>query len=46
MLNPDFSAFVRSLNANDVRYLVVGGYAVAFEGEPNRLLFESVPLTA
>lgn len=34
MLNPDFSAFVRSLNANGVRYLVVGGYAVAFHGHP------------
>ena len=30
----DFSEFVESLNVNDVRYLVVGGYAVAFHGHP------------
>lgn len=29
MLNQDFSEFVESLNANGVRYLVVGGYAVS-----------------
>jgi len=34
VLNPDFNAFVESLNANRVRYLVVGGYAVAFYGHP------------
>ena len=34
MLNPDFSAFIALLNANGVRYLVVGGYAVAFHGHP------------
>lgn len=34
MLNPDFKAFIRSLNVNDVRYLVIGGYAVAFHGYP------------
>ena len=33
-LHPDFAAFVESLNAHDVRYLVVGGYAVAFHGHP------------
>jgi len=27
-LNPDFKEFIESLNANDVRYLVVGGYKV------------------
>ena len=34
ILHPDFREFVRSLNANRVRYLVVGGYAVAFHGHP------------
>jgi hypothetical protein len=34
VLNPDFKEFIASLNANGVRYLVVGGYAVAFHGHP------------
>lgn len=34
MLNPDFREFIQLLNANGVRYLVVGGYAVAFHGHP------------
>ncbi|HEY9867568.1 MAG TPA: DUF6036 family nucleotidyltransferase [Candidatus Obscuribacterales bacterium] len=34
MLSPDFREFIRSLNANDVRYLVIGGYAVALHGHP------------
>lgn len=34
MLNQDFKEFVQSLNANRVRYLVVGGYAVALHGHP------------
>jgi len=34
MLNPYFKEFVRSLNDNSVRYLIVGGYAVAFHGHP------------
>jgi hypothetical protein len=29
---PDFTAFLRLLNANDVQYLVIGGYAVGFHG--------------
>jgi hypothetical protein len=29
LLNPDFREFVASFNANGVRYLVAGGYAVA-----------------
>ena len=33
-MNPDFKGFVQSLNDNQVRYLVVGGYAVAFHGYP------------
>jgi len=34
MLNPDFREFIGSLNDNGVRYLVVGGYAVALHGYP------------
>ena len=34
MLNPDFKEFIGSLNDNQVRYLVVGGYAVALHGYP------------
>ena len=34
VLNPDFREFAASLNARDVRYLIVGGYAVAFHGHP------------
>lgn len=33
-LGPDFKEFFESLNNNNVRYLVVGGYAVAFHGHP------------
>ena len=33
-LPPDFSEFLRLLNAHEVRYLVVGGYAVGFHGYP------------
>ncbi len=33
-LSPDFKEFVRLLNENNVRYLVVGGYAVALHGHP------------
>ncbi len=34
MLNQDFKEFVQSLNENRVRYLVIGGYAVALHGHP------------
>lgn len=34
ILNPDFREFIQSLNDNGVRYLIVGGYAVAFHGHP------------
>jgi hypothetical protein len=34
VLNQDFREFIQSLNANQVRYLVVGGYAVALHGHP------------
>ena len=33
-LNQDFKEFIQSLNDNRVRYLVVGGYAVALHGYP------------
>jgi hypothetical protein len=33
-LNPDWREFIELLNANNVQYLVVGGYAVAFHGHP------------
>lgn len=34
MLNQDFREFIQSLNDNQVHYLVIGGYAVAFYGHP------------
>jgi hypothetical protein len=34
VFNPDFKEFIQSLNDNQVRYLVVGGYAVALHGYP------------
>lgn len=34
MLNKDFREFIVSLNSNNVRYLVLGGYAIAFHGHP------------
>ena len=34
VLNQDFREFIESLNDNRVRYLVVGGYAVAYHGHP------------
>lgn len=34
MLNQDFREFIQSLNDNGVRYLLVGGYAVALHGHP------------
>jgi hypothetical protein len=33
-LHPDFKEFIRLLNDCSVRYLVVGGYAVALHGHP------------
>ncbi|MDQ3219674.1 MAG: hypothetical protein ACR2M8_13465 [Pyrinomonadaceae bacterium] len=34
VLNKDFREFIALLNENNVRYLVVGGYAVGFHGYP------------
>jgi hypothetical protein len=33
-LEPDFRDFVELLNKHQVEYMVVGGYALAFHGEP------------
>lgn len=33
-LQRDFKEFIELLNENDVEYLVIGGYAVAFHGYP------------
>lgn len=34
MINKDFKEFIELLNKNNVKYLVVGGYALAFHGYP------------
>jgi hypothetical protein len=34
LFSQDLRDFIQSLDAHAVRYLVVGGYAVAFHGEP------------
>ncbi len=34
VLGPDFKEFVTLLNTHNVRYLLIGGYAVAFHGHP------------
>ena len=34
IFDQDFREFIELLNENEVRYLVVGGYAVAFHGHP------------
>ena len=34
VLNKDFKEFIDLLNANNVKYLIVGGYAVGFHGYP------------
>lgn len=34
VLNKDFREFIGLLNAKNVKYLVIGGYAVAFHGHP------------
>jgi hypothetical protein len=34
MLNQDFKEFIQLLNDKGVRYLIVGGYAVALHGHP------------
>lgn len=34
MLPPDFRDFLKLLNANEVEYLLIGGYAVTYHGYP------------
>jgi len=34
MLSKDFKEFIQLLNANKVKYLIVGGYALAVYGYP------------
>ena len=34
VLNKDFREFIALLNAKEVKYLVIGGYAVAYHGYP------------
>lgn len=34
VINKDFKEFIELLNKHEVKYLVVGGYAVAFHGHP------------
>jgi hypothetical protein len=34
VLSKDFKEFVELLNSNQVKYLIVGGYALAFHGHP------------
>ena len=34
MLSPDFKEFIKLLNVHSVKYLIVGGYALAFHGHP------------
>ena len=33
-LHPDFKDFLKLLNFHDVRYILVGGYAVGYHGYP------------
>ncbi len=33
-LHPDFKEFLKLLNSHDVKYLLVGGYAVGYYGYP------------
>ena len=34
VITHDFKEFIESLNGNDVKYLVIDGFAVAFHGHP------------
>lgn len=34
VMNKDFKEFIKLLNENNVKYLIVGGYAVGFHGYP------------
>lgn len=34
MINKDFREFIELLNKNNVKYLIIGGYALAIHGYP------------
>ena len=34
VIDKNFKEFIKLLNKNEVRYLIVGGYAVALHGHP------------
>ena len=34
IISKDFKEFIKLLSKNKVKYLIVGGYAVAFHGHP------------
>ena len=34
LVDPDFREFIQSLNDNQVRCLIIGGYAVTLHGHP------------
>ncbi len=51
LYTPDFLEFLAALNRHEVRYLVIGGYAVAFHGYPRAtkdldLWLEATPANA
>jgi hypothetical protein len=39
MLNQDFKEFIELLNDNQVQYLIVGGYAVAFHNNESKIIY-------
>lgn len=39
-LPPDFSAFLKLLNEHEVKYLLVGGWAVGYYGEDSLSIIE------
>ena len=43
MLNSDFKEFIQLLNDNQVKYLVIGGYAVAVHGHPRYIDLITTP---
>lgn len=42
-LAPDFREFIQFANSNEVRFLIVVGYAVAFYGIPDLADLENFP---
>jgi hypothetical protein len=37
LLPPDFKDFLKLLNENDVRYLLIGAYALGYHGHPRAI---------